>query len=374
MTRRRSPAVSTKRQVSPPSSSSSSTGSTVVPATESTTLRSVPVSRFSRLDLPTFGRPTSATRRGPPSRLAVRGGVGQLGQDRIEQIAGAAAVQAADRVRLPQPERPGLGRIGLAALVVDLGHRQDDRTLGPAQRPGHHQVGLGRAGAGVDDEQHQVGGGHRLLGLPRHHRLQSGGIRFPAAGVDQGEPPAAPFGVVGDPVPGHPGDVLHHRFASAEDPVHQGRLADVGPADHGHDGSDGDVVGGDEVVLGGGHASILVAGVDHLRHSACSVHGPVRVAWSARARPAGAGSVQCPPARIARFSGPGAARSRTERRADHDPRPSGGAGGRRWVIAAAPVHGDRDHQRPRAHAPGSPPLDGPGAPGRPRGCPRGTSR
>ena len=38
----------------------------VVPATLSTTTRSEPASRLSRLDLPTLGRPTSATRRGPP--------------------------------------------------------------------------------------------------------------------------------------------------------------------------------------------------------------------------------------------------------------------------------------------------------------------
>ena len=152
-------------------------------------------------------------------------------------------MQTADRIRLPEPERPGLGRVGLAPLVVDLGHGQDHRPLGPAQGLGHHQVGLGRAGARVDDEQHQIGGGHRLLGLPRHHGLQSGCVRLPAAGVDQGEPPAVPFGVVGDPVPGHPRHVLHHRLPPAQDAVDQGRLADVGPPDHGHDRGDGDVVG-----------------------------------------------------------------------------------------------------------------------------------
>ena len=65
-TRLRRPAVSTKRQISPSSSTSESTGSTVVPATSCTTERSSPETLLSRLDLPTFGFPTSATRRGPP--------------------------------------------------------------------------------------------------------------------------------------------------------------------------------------------------------------------------------------------------------------------------------------------------------------------
>ena len=46
----------------------SSTGSTVVPATASTTTRSEPANAFRSEDLPTFGRPRSATRLGPPAR------------------------------------------------------------------------------------------------------------------------------------------------------------------------------------------------------------------------------------------------------------------------------------------------------------------
>ena len=63
----RRPAVSTNRHTSPSSSTNESTGSTVVPATSSTTARRSPVNRFNRLDLPTFGLPTSAPRRGPPA-------------------------------------------------------------------------------------------------------------------------------------------------------------------------------------------------------------------------------------------------------------------------------------------------------------------
>mmetsp|Transcript_19666 Transcript_19666/g.58268 ORF Transcript_19666/g.58268 Transcript_19666/m.58268 type:complete len:275 (-) Transcript_19666:483-1307(-) len=60
---RRTPAVSTKRKTVPSTSSSASTASRVVPATSETMARAGPGprKRFMRLDLPTFGRPSSAT-------------------------------------------------------------------------------------------------------------------------------------------------------------------------------------------------------------------------------------------------------------------------------------------------------------------------
>ena len=42
-----------------------------------------------------------------------------------------------------------------------------------------------------------------------------------------------PVRLVRHPITGHAGDVLHHCLAPAENPVHQGRLAHVGPPDHG---------------------------------------------------------------------------------------------------------------------------------------------
>ena len=62
LVRLRTPAVSTKVKISPSCSTSASIESRVVPATSETMLRSRPRSRFRRLDLPTLGRPTSATR------------------------------------------------------------------------------------------------------------------------------------------------------------------------------------------------------------------------------------------------------------------------------------------------------------------------
>ena len=55
------------RYTVPPTSTISSTGSTVVPETSETTARCCWASLFSSEDLPTFGFPTIATRRGPPT-------------------------------------------------------------------------------------------------------------------------------------------------------------------------------------------------------------------------------------------------------------------------------------------------------------------
>src|SRR6202012_4581266 len=83
---------SSNRQVLPPSSISSSTGSRVVPATSSTSTRCSPASLLSRLDLPTLGLPSSATRRGPDG--AVRGSGG---------VSGSASSTASSRSPLARP-------------------------------------------------------------------------------------------------------------------------------------------------------------------------------------------------------------------------------------------------------------------------------
>ena len=223
-----------KRQVRSPISMSSSTGSTVVPATLSTTTRSDPASLFSREDLPTLGLPTSAIRRGPPtSPKRLRRRLGQRGQDRVEHVARAAAVQRRDREGLAEPEVPEPGGLGLGALVVDLVGRQHDRLAGLAQDLDDCLVRVGDADRGVDDEEHGVGQRDGDLGLQRDPLEESLRVRVPAAGVDDGERAAVPVGVVGDAVAGDAGLVLDDGLAAADDPVDQRRLPDVGAADDG---------------------------------------------------------------------------------------------------------------------------------------------
>jgi hypothetical protein len=64
--------------------------------------------------------------------------------------------------------------------------------------------------------------------------MDAGGVDLPAAGVHEGEPGAGPLGVIGHPVTGHPGNILDHSLAAAQDPVDQRRLANIGPADDRH--------------------------------------------------------------------------------------------------------------------------------------------
>ena len=161
--------------------------------------------------------------------------LGQRGEDGVEQVAGAAAVQRGDDVRLAEPEVPQRVRLGLGAGVVDLVGGEHDRLLRPAQDLDDGLVGVGDADGRVDDEQHGVGQADRDLGLGGDPLGQAAGVGVPAAGVDDGERAARPVGVVGDPVAGHAGHVLDDRLAAADDPVDQRRLADVGAADDGQD-------------------------------------------------------------------------------------------------------------------------------------------
>jgi hypothetical protein len=164
------------------------------------------------------------------------GGLRQLLQDGVEQVGHAASVDGADRVRLPEPQRPQRGGLRLHLLVVDLVRRQEDRLTGALQFLRSGLVGRRRADDGVDHDDDRVGRAHRDGGLLGDQLLQALGVGFPAAGVLHDESPAQPVGVVGYPVPCHAGDVLDDGLASTEDAVHQRRLADVRAADHRDDG------------------------------------------------------------------------------------------------------------------------------------------
>ncbi len=163
-------------------------------------------------------------------------GLGERLQHLVQHVAGAAAVQRGDGVRLPQTQRPQVGGVGLAARAVDLVGAQHDRLAGLAQQPYDGLVGVGGADLGVHDEHHRVGGLDGVLGLRGHGRVDAEDVLLPAAGVDDLEAAARPLGLVGDAVTGDTGLVLDDGLAAADDPVHQGRLADIGAADDGEDG------------------------------------------------------------------------------------------------------------------------------------------
>ncbi len=178
---------------------------------------------------------------GDPARAAlgvgaVRRHLRQHLEHGVERVAAAAAVHGRDRPRLTEPEAPERGRVGLAALVVDLVGDEDDGLARAAQQLDDGLVVVGGADRGVDDEHDDVGEVDGDLGLLGDPEVDAGGVGLPAAGVDDGEAAAGPLALVGDAVAGHAGHVLDDGLAAAQDAVDEARLADVGSADHGHDG------------------------------------------------------------------------------------------------------------------------------------------
>ena len=77
----------------------------------------------------------------------------QRPDDRVEQVAGAAAVRRRDRVGLLPAELVELGAFELALLVVGLVDDDDHRRGRPAQDARRLEVGRGQPGHRVDHEQ-----------------------------------------------------------------------------------------------------------------------------------------------------------------------------------------------------------------------------
>ena len=229
-----------------PQGSRVSIASRVVPGMSETIIRSWPSSALSRLDLPTFGRPTSAIaggsssdslamsashlRRGildrPVGRLArprrpasssvsssspttyassrpastsrenasasvsrclrassASDSGGSASDDLVEQVRDAAAVDRGDRVGPLPAEGVELGRLELALRVVALVDGDEDRRLRPPQQLGRLLVGGRQARDRLDDEDDDVRLGDRDPGLVLDARLDR-----VAAGRPRGRP------------------------------------------------------------------------------------------------------------------------------------------------------------------------------------------
>ena len=120
---------------------------------------------------------------------------------------------------------------------VHLVDGQDDGLAGAQQHRGHLLVRRGKARADVAEEDNDGGvlnGDLRLLA----HEIQNLAVApgLDAAGIDEGELPAAPVALAVDAVPGDAGGILHDGKALAGDLVEEHGLAHVGAA---HDGDDG---------------------------------------------------------------------------------------------------------------------------------------
>ena len=129
-----------------------------------------------------------------PDRLGADRDLARAGQardDLVEQVAGAVAVQPRQRPRLPEPEPMEHGRVGIAARIVDLVREHDHGALGGAEDHGELLVARRDPGAGIDDEQHEIGLVDRGLGLLGDLGAEHAALDLvDTAGVDEAEPGA----------------------------------------------------------------------------------------------------------------------------------------------------------------------------------------
>ena len=161
--------------------------------------------------------------------------VGYVLKQRVAEVAEALAVLGGDRDRLAEAEVEGLQRARGAGLALGFVGDEDDRLAGGAQHGGEMPVERRDAGARVDEEEADVGGPHRRLGLHPHaagEALRRGLVE--AGGVDGGEAEAAEPRVALAPVAGDARQVVDQRQPAADEPVEQRRLADIRPADDGN--------------------------------------------------------------------------------------------------------------------------------------------
>ncbi len=154
---------------------------------------------------------------------------------RIEQIAGAAAVDRRNWYRLPGVEIVELKMIGRARIVHLVGD-QHPRAAGVAQHLDHPRIVGMEPGPRIDDQHEEVSFGNGHIDLAANLQIHWDPRIFgDAAGVDQPESPAVPLGACEVAVSSGTSLVADDRCVGADDSVEQCGLSDVGPPDQGDD-------------------------------------------------------------------------------------------------------------------------------------------
>ena len=166
--------------------------------------------------------------------------------DLIEHVRDAAAMDRRDRVGLLPAEGVELGRLELALRVVALVHRHEDRRLRAPEQLGRLLVRWGQARDRLDHEHDHVRLGDRDPRLVLDACLDRvARVDLEAAGVHEHEPPAVPVALAVQPITGRAGSVLDDRRALADDAVEQRAFADVRPPDDGDDRNGGGTAHGE---------------------------------------------------------------------------------------------------------------------------------
>ena len=161
----------------------------------------------------------------------------RCGAQRLEQIGDALAMLGAERDRIAEPEPIGFEDAALPGMAFGLVGDDDHRRALGAQPAADLLVERSQALARVDHEQRRVGIAHRGLGLVAHPaRKRMRVLILEAGGVDDPEFEAEQLGLALAAVAGHARPVVDQRQPLADEPVEQGRFADVGSADDGDGG------------------------------------------------------------------------------------------------------------------------------------------
>ncbi len=207
--------------------------SRVVPAISETTNRSSPSSRLTNDDFPTFGRPTTATRK---RRFALGLGMRQPRDDSVEQIARPLAVDRRHREDHVGAELVELVKVGRARIVHLVGDEHPRLAANCAAAPRRDdRSDAGRLRASTTNKQ-KIRFPDRFVDLaadlPVHWRAR---IVGDAAGVDEPEWTPCPLRLSEVPIARRAGLLRHDRGVVLDDAVEERGFADVRSADQCHD-------------------------------------------------------------------------------------------------------------------------------------------
>ena len=236
--------MSTSRTGRPSQSQSRLIESRVIPASGPVIIRSSPSIRLTRVDLPALGRPTIGELERARLRSVLVLGFARrsrstCGRSASNRSATPSPCSALIAIGSPRPRRKASKMPGFAGAALGLVGDDDHRRRFDPQPAADLLVERSQALARIDQEQSGVGLAHRGLGLLPHPAGQRVRVLvLEAGGVDHPELEPEQLRLALAPVAGHARPVVDQRQALADQPVEQGRFADVGPADDG-DGGEG---------------------------------------------------------------------------------------------------------------------------------------
>ncbi len=147
----------------------------------------------------------------------------------LHQALHATPVGGRDGRDRAQAQRVEFGTDGVGIQAVGLVHHHAGLHARRAQLIGDRLVLRRQTIAGVHQEQHVIGLGHRAPGLLGHRAVHLRALARQAAGVHHqvGEVPHLANAVLA--IPREPRDIGHQGITRARELIEQGGLADVGP-------------------------------------------------------------------------------------------------------------------------------------------------